>query len=178
MTVARSLIRRGGDVGRTFRGFRHTESRVGNEICPLGHPLAIGGYCRLDPGDIWSGIWWPVPVLFHLLPCLLQQKNPQLRAFESLQRVFNKEDKISLELQSDNGDVFQADVLAAIRDLTEKSLPGSLSIMRTARPCYPWRRGAESGTPGRWRQLSVSFSMPTGRTGSRRWSVTISSVRP
>ncbi|MEP5767152.1 MMPL family transporter, partial [Nisaea sp.] len=49
------------------------------------------------------------------------KENPQLQAFESLQRVFNKEDNISLVLQPDNGDVFQPGMLAAIRDLTEKS---------------------------------------------------------
>lgn len=49
------------------------------------------------------------------------KENPQLQAFESLQRVFNKEDNIALVLQPDNGDVFQADMLAAIRNLTEKS---------------------------------------------------------
>ncbi|WP_420405922.1 efflux RND transporter permease subunit [Nisaea sp.] len=49
------------------------------------------------------------------------KENPQLQAFESLQRIYLKEDNVSLVLQPDEGEVFQPDVLAAIRDLTEKA---------------------------------------------------------
>ncbi|UUX49139.1 MMPL family transporter [Nisaea acidiphila] len=49
------------------------------------------------------------------------KENPQLQAFESLQRIYLKEDNISLVLQPDEGEVFQPEVLSAIRTLTEQA---------------------------------------------------------
>lgn len=49
------------------------------------------------------------------------KENPQLQAFESLQRIYLKEDNVSLVLQPDEGDVFQPAVLTAIRELTDQA---------------------------------------------------------
>jgi len=49
------------------------------------------------------------------------KENPQLLAFESLQRIYLKEDNVSLVLQPEEGEVFQPAVLSAIRELTEKA---------------------------------------------------------
>ncbi|MGF1630351.1 MAG: RND family transporter [Kiloniellaceae bacterium] len=46
-------------------------------------------------------------------------ENPQLRAFESLQQVYTKDDNILIVLQPDSGDVFTAEALGAIQALTE-----------------------------------------------------------
>lgn len=48
-------------------------------------------------------------------------ENPQLNAFEALQRTYTREDVITFVIQPDEGSVFQADLIESIRDLTEKS---------------------------------------------------------
>ncbi len=45
--------------------------------------------------------------------------NPQLAAFEAMQRVYTKDDNISFVLKPASGEIFTPDLLAAIRDLTE-----------------------------------------------------------
>ncbi|WP_193371619.1 efflux RND transporter permease subunit [Pelagibius marinus] len=49
------------------------------------------------------------------------EENPQLRAFESLQQVYTKDDNILIVLQPAEGDVFTPKTLAALRQLTEAS---------------------------------------------------------
>jgi len=49
------------------------------------------------------------------------EENPQLRAFETLQQVYTKDDNILIVLQPKDGDVFTAKILEAVRDLTEAS---------------------------------------------------------
>lgn len=48
-------------------------------------------------------------------------ENPQLNAFESLQRTYIRDDVIMFVIQPEEGDVFTAELLAGMRDLTEKS---------------------------------------------------------
>ena len=45
--------------------------------------------------------------------------NPQLAAFEALQRIYTKDDNIMFVVQPADGDVFTPQILAAVRDLTE-----------------------------------------------------------
>ncbi|MBO6861584.1 MAG: MMPL family transporter [Alphaproteobacteria bacterium] len=49
------------------------------------------------------------------------EENPQLQAFESLQRTYVREDVIMFVIQPDSGTVFTPELLAGMRDLTEKS---------------------------------------------------------
>lgn len=49
------------------------------------------------------------------------EENPQLRAFESLQEIYTKDDNILIVLQPESGDVFTAETLAAVRELTESA---------------------------------------------------------
>ena len=49
------------------------------------------------------------------------EENPQLRAFETLQQVYTKDDNILIVLQPKDGDVFTAKTLEAVRALTEAS---------------------------------------------------------
>lgn len=46
-------------------------------------------------------------------------ENPQLQAFESLQRVYIREDNVSIVIRPHSGAVFQPDLLRAVRGLTE-----------------------------------------------------------
>lgn len=48
-------------------------------------------------------------------------ENPQLNAFEALQRTYTREDVITFVIQPDQGSVFRPDLIESIRDLTEKS---------------------------------------------------------
>ena len=48
-------------------------------------------------------------------------ENPQLQAFDELQRVYTKTDNIMFVLKPKEGDVFQSNVLKAVRELTEES---------------------------------------------------------
>lgn len=52
-------------------------------------------------------------------------QNPQLQAFESLQRIYIREDNISIVIRPldgpDGGDVFRPDLLRAVRDLTAEA---------------------------------------------------------
>jgi uncharacterized protein len=48
-------------------------------------------------------------------------ENPQLSAFDALQKVYTKEDNVTFVLKPDNGDIFNAKHLAAVRKLTESS---------------------------------------------------------
>ena len=45
--------------------------------------------------------------------------NPQLQAYEALQRTYSKDDNISFVMKPDNGQVFSPEFLSALRDLTE-----------------------------------------------------------
>lgn len=45
--------------------------------------------------------------------------NPQLLAFEALEADFNKRDTLSLLIEPENGSIYQADVIALIRELTD-----------------------------------------------------------
>jgi len=47
--------------------------------------------------------------------------NPQLLAYEKLQKTYTKDDNISFVLKPDNGQVFSPEFLTALRDLTESS---------------------------------------------------------
>ncbi len=47
------------------------------------------------------------------------KENPQLQAFESLQRVYTKDDNILIVLRPDDADVFTAETLVALRQLTQ-----------------------------------------------------------
>lgn len=49
------------------------------------------------------------------------EENPQLQAFESMQQIYTKDDSILFVLQPNDGNVFTAEVLAAVRELTEES---------------------------------------------------------
>ncbi len=48
-------------------------------------------------------------------------ENPQLQAFESLQKVYIRDDNISIVIRPHEGDVFRADLLSDVRDLTEEA---------------------------------------------------------
>jgi predicted RND superfamily exporter protein len=48
-------------------------------------------------------------------------ENPQLNAFESLQRTYIRDDVIMFVIQPDEGDVFTPELLSGMRDLTEGS---------------------------------------------------------
>ncbi|NQW01162.1 MAG: MMPL family transporter [Rhodospirillales bacterium] len=47
--------------------------------------------------------------------------NPQLSAFENLQKIYTKDDNIQFVIKPYAGDVFTPELLTAVRDLTEKS---------------------------------------------------------
>ncbi len=47
------------------------------------------------------------------------EENPQLQAYEALQRTYSKDDNISFVMKPDNGQVFSPEFLTALRDLTE-----------------------------------------------------------
>lgn len=49
------------------------------------------------------------------------EDNPQLQAFESLQRTYVREDVIMFVIQPETGTVFTPELLSGMRDLTEKS---------------------------------------------------------
>jgi len=49
------------------------------------------------------------------------QENPQLNAFESLQRVYTKDDNLMVVLQPAEGEVFSPDLLRTMQDLTEEA---------------------------------------------------------
>ena len=97
-------------------------------------------------GDAWivsyaHGVirWrWPIIVLTVLVAVLaasggrfigfstdyrvfFSDENPQLEAFEALQRVYTKDDSLSFVIKPAEGDVFTPELLAAIRDLTERA---------------------------------------------------------
>lgn len=58
------------------------------------------------------------------------EDNPQLQAFEALQDTYSKDDTLLFVVEPRSGKVFEADVLAAIEDLTEAAwtLPYSLRV--------------------------------------------------
>lgn len=47
------------------------------------------------------------------------EENPQLQAYEALQRTYTKDDNISFVMKPDNGQVFSPEFLTALRDLTD-----------------------------------------------------------
>lgn len=49
------------------------------------------------------------------------EENPQLRAFESMQQVYTKDDNILFVLQPKDGEVFAPEMLTAVQELTEAS---------------------------------------------------------
>jgi len=49
------------------------------------------------------------------------EENPQLTAFESMQKVYNKSDNVSFVVVPKNGDVFTIEHLAALKSLTKQS---------------------------------------------------------
>lgn len=49
------------------------------------------------------------------------EENPQLTAFESMQKVYNKSDNVSFVVVPKNGDVFTSEHLAALKSLTKQS---------------------------------------------------------
>ena len=87
----------------------------------------------------WVIRWrWPIIVLTVLVAVLaasggrfigfstdyrvfFSDENPQLEAFEALQRVYTKDDSLSFVIKPAEGDVFTPELLAAIRDLTERA---------------------------------------------------------
>lgn len=48
-------------------------------------------------------------------------QNPQLQAYESLQRIYIRDDNISIVIHPNQGDVFQPDLLRDVRALTEEA---------------------------------------------------------
>jgi len=56
------------------------------------------------------------------------EDNPQLVAFEDLQETYTKSDNILVMLEPDGGDVFAADVLRAVVDLTDRAWQVPYSI--------------------------------------------------
>ena len=58
------------------------------------------------------------------------KENPQLEAFESLQRVYTKEDNVMIVIKPAGGDVFTAELLTAVRDMTDAAwrLPFSTRV--------------------------------------------------
>ncbi len=48
-------------------------------------------------------------------------ENPQLQAFDALQNTYIREDNISIVIKPDSGDVFEPDLLVAMRKLTDDS---------------------------------------------------------
>ena len=48
-------------------------------------------------------------------------ENPQLLAFESLQKIYIREDNISLIIRPNDGDIYKPDLLEKIQDLTDKA---------------------------------------------------------
>lgn len=49
------------------------------------------------------------------------EDNPQLVAFESMQKIYNKSDNVSFIVAPKNGDVFTAEHLASLKELTKES---------------------------------------------------------
>jgi len=49
------------------------------------------------------------------------EQNPQLQAFESLQRVYIRDDNISIVIHPAEGDVFTPELLTSIREMTEEA---------------------------------------------------------
>lgn len=47
--------------------------------------------------------------------------NPQLAAYEEMQKIYSKEDNVLFVIKPKNGDVFEPELLRGIQDLTEKS---------------------------------------------------------
>jgi len=58
------------------------------------------------------------------------KENPQLLAFEELQEAYTKSDNVLIMLEPKNGDVFSADTLAAVADLTDRAwqIPFSIRV--------------------------------------------------
>ena len=56
------------------------------------------------------------------------KENPQLLAFEELQEAYTKSDNVLIMLEPKDGDVFSAETLAAVADLTERSWQVPFSI--------------------------------------------------
>ena len=50
-----------------------------------------------------------------------REDNPQLRAFEELQDIYSKSDNTLIVVAPDSGEVFQADTLAAVGEITERA---------------------------------------------------------
>ncbi len=49
------------------------------------------------------------------------EDNPQLKAFEAMERTYAKNENVMLVITAKQGDIFQPEVLAAIQELTERS---------------------------------------------------------
>ena len=47
------------------------------------------------------------------------EENPQLQAYDKLQRVYTKDDNYLIALKPDNGKVFEPNFLRAVRELTD-----------------------------------------------------------
>ncbi len=58
------------------------------------------------------------------------KENPQLLAFEELQEAYTKSDNVLIMLEPKDGDVFSADTLAAVADLTDRAwqIPFSIRV--------------------------------------------------
>jgi predicted RND superfamily exporter protein len=50
-----------------------------------------------------------------------REDNPQLRAFEDLQAIYTQNDNVLIVVAPDSGQVFQADTLAAVGEITERA---------------------------------------------------------
>ncbi len=50
-----------------------------------------------------------------------REDNPQLRAFEDLQDIYSKSDNTLIVVAPDSGEVFQADTLSAVGEITERA---------------------------------------------------------
>jgi len=56
------------------------------------------------------------------------KENPQLIAFEELQEAYTKSDNVLIMLEPESGDVFSAEVLTAVMDMTERAWQVPFSI--------------------------------------------------
>ena len=61
------------------------------------------------------------------------EQNPQLQAFDELQRIYTNDDNISFVIKPKNGDIFTVNYLNDIKELTNSAWNSSMSSLQTGR---------------------------------------------
>nr|NIY15976.1 MMPL family transporter [Nitrospinaceae bacterium] len=70
-------------------------------------------------------------------------ENPQLKAFDTLQNTYTKNDNVLIALEPENGDMFTRENLAALEDLTRQAwqTPYSIRVESLTNFQHSWARG-------------------------------------